>query len=241
MELARSFYTCQRHFPNSNLFSTKHFHQLIGIMDEVKVKKGASIYEEGDKANKWFYVKSGTVELSKTADDGKELTMSYALSGDFFGELKDDNRPTHALRAEAVEPCTIGAIHQEELQRLFFSDKEFAFELMNWMAYIQRSMQLRMRDLLFYGKFGALSSTLIRMINTYGFQDGPAIRVKMKLSHAQLAKMIGATRETVNRMLNQLRKDGIIEVEKNTMLIYDIEHLKNMSHCEGCPASICRL
>ncbi|MFP3490515.1 helix-turn-helix domain-containing protein, partial [Staphylococcus sp. SIMBA_130] len=81
---------------------------------------------------------------------------------------------------------------------------------------------------------GALASTLIRIANTYGIEEGDTIRMTTKFTNTEIADLIGATRETVNRMLNQLKKDHIIAYENGTIMIKDLEQLKAICHCEGC-------
>ena len=78
---------------------------------------------------------------------------------------------------------------------------------MKWMGIHHRITQTKFRDLMMYGKPGALTSTLIRLSNTYGqHQADDTILINKKITHTDLSNMIGATRESVNRMLSDLRK-----------------------------------
>ncbi|MNE86560.1 Anaerobic regulatory protein [compost metagenome] len=92
-----------------------------------------------------------------------------------------------------------------------------------------------------YGKPGALCSLLIRLSNTYGVPDGDEIRIEKKFNNSEMAELIGATRESVNRMLSDMRKDDLIYIEHGTIVIKDIEALRDVCKCESCPVQICRI
>ena len=93
-----------------------------------------------------------------------------------------------------------------------------------------------------FGKLGALCSTLIRLSNMYGVIRQDGILIQKKFTNTEIADMIGATRESVNRMLGKLRKDGIISIEKSgKIFIKDIQYLKDEIGCEDCPIEICNI
>src|SRR5690606_19192373 len=102
--------------------------------------------------------------------------------------------------------------------------------------------QTKFRDLMMFGKPGALCSTLIRLYNTYGEmrKDG-SVMIGKKLTNTELADMIGATRESVNRMLSDLKNAGAVSNENGYMVVKNIQYLKDICHCENCPVDICRI
>lgn len=226
---------------NTQSFSKNNFIKLEELMYEQQVKRGETIYWEGNESNHIYYLKSGAVKLTKSSDEGKDLVLYHFQAGDLFGELHDDSHPQNSFSAEAMTDCSLGIIQQKDLETILWQNGDLAIEFMKWMGYMQRFTQTKLRDLMFFGKHGALASTLIRIANTYGVEEGSSIRMTTKFTNTELADLIGATRETVNRMLNQLKKDKIIAYDGGAILIEDLDKLKAICHCEGCPKSICRL
>lgn len=226
---------------NTQSFASENFTKLKGVMYERHVPRGEKIYWEGEECQHIYFLKQGAVKLTKSSDEGKDLVLYYFQSGDLFGDLKDDVHITNSYTAEAISDCTLGVIQQKDLETLLWQNGDLAIDFMKWLGYMQRFLQTKLRDLLFFGKNGALASTLIRMSNTYGVSEGNKVRFTNRLTNSELGDLIGSTRETVNRMLNQLKREEIIDYEGGVITIRDIDRLKAICHCEGCPSSICRL
>lgn len=226
---------------NTVTFSSENFLKLKGIMYEHYVPKGSCVFWEGDPADKLYYLQSGAVRLKKMTDDGKDLALYYFREDDLFGEFDQTSNGLCTFSAEAISDCTIGIIQQQDLEVLLWQHGDLALDFMKWMGYMQRFTQLKLRDLMFYGKTGALASTLIRISNTYGKRHGNTIHIIERFTNTELASLIGATRETVNRMLGQMKKSKLISYEDGKIIILDLDSLKEICHCEECPAHICRL
>lgn len=233
----------ENNIQNSTAFSKKSLYILKAMMHVERVSKGSNLFNEGDPADSLYFLLEGTIRLTKGTDDGKDLALFYFQSGDLFGEFDHNHfsQSTRTFSAKAMRYCEVGVIKKEDLEVALCQNSDFGIEFINWMAYMQRFMQLKLRDLMFYGKMGALASTLIRIANTFGTRQKNSISITEKITNAELASMIGATRETVNRMLNQLRSDGIISLNKGSLVILNLERLKEICHCEDCPLNICRL
>ena len=100
---------------------------------------------------------------------------------------------------------------------------------------------MKLRDLLLYGKNGALAAILIRISNTYGINKNDKIVISKRFTNIELAKLIGATRETVSRLLTGFKQDGLIHYNYGNIEILNVNGLKEINQCENCPLEICRL
>lgn len=229
------------HFTNALLFSEQSQKALTSVMRWTKVRKGSWLFFEGDSIERLYFLKDGLVKLIKTADDGKEMALYYYQSGDFLGEFAGTRTGSYGFGAIAVRPTTVGIVLMDDLRRLIRENSGLALDLLEWNDYLRRLMQYKLRDLMFYGKEGALASTLIRMANSFGRVEGNVIRLSERFTNREIAEMIHATRETVNRMLRCLKQQGVIKEEQGRLTILDLAYLKEMCHCEGCPLEICRL
>ncbi|MFZ3577273.1 Crp/Fnr family transcriptional regulator [Virgibacillus sp. DJP39] len=226
---------------NTTHFSSTCFKKLQEIMYTEKYSSGSTIYWEGDPNENLYFLIEGNVKLTKLSEDGKDLTMYYFFPGDIFGEFDPHQKQISVFTAEAMDACVIGVIQQKDLEVLLWQNGDLAIEFTQWMSHMQHYTQLKVRDLLFHGKNGALASMLIRASNTYGVKTGSSIRITKKFTNNELANLIGATRETVNRMLSKFKRDQLIRYENGQIEILNLAELKNLCRCEECPLGICRL
>jgi CRP/FNR family transcriptional regulator len=210
-------------------------------MYETKFSEGTHLYWEGDPSDKFYFVKQGSVKITKSNDEGKLFILYMHLDGDLFGQIDGLQGSVHSNNAEVMENSVIGVIQNKDLEVLMWQHGSLAVEFMKWMGMMHRLTQTKLRDLMMFGKPGALCSLLIRLSNTYGNPRGNDILITKKLTNTDLADMIGATRESVNRMLGDLKKDDVIEQESGYLIIKNIEALREICQCENCPSNICRI
>ncbi|MBD2863143.1 MULTISPECIES: Crp/Fnr family transcriptional regulator [Paenibacillus] len=226
---------------NSSCFSPESMDKLKSIMYELKVEAGSCVYWEGDLADKLYYIKKGKVKCTKTNEDGKEFVLYLFREGDFMGQLDPYSDSRQSFTANATESCLIGVIQKSDLEALLWQQGDLALEFMKWMGLMHRTTQTKFRDLMLYGKPGALCSTMIRLANTFGKMTPEGILITEKMTNTDLADYIGAARESVNRMLGDWKREGIIDQRDGHLLIKNLAHLQDLCHCELCPKDICRL
>jgi CRP-like cAMP-binding protein len=225
----------------SNYLSNGNFARLEGVMHSSNVPEGAQLFSEGDYADKLFYVRKGQINITKVTEDGKELILYILQKGDFFGEFGGFEEIQHTLNATAMSACVIGVIDHKDLELLVYQYGDFAVDFMKWMGLMQRTTQSKFRDLLMFGKTGALASTLIRLVNSYGTEAEKGVRINIHLTNTDLANMVGTTRESVNRLLSTYKEDGVLSYERGQIVIHDVDYFKKIVCCPNCPAEICRI
>lgn len=222
-------------------FSPENLEKLKSIMYTKFVKADSYLFWDGDPADYLYYVKKGRVKITKTTDNGNKITLYLHYAGDMFGQIDPFQQSFQTFNAEVIEDAEFGIIQQKDLETLLWQHRDLAIEFMKWMGMTHRMTQTKFRDLLLYGKTGALCSLLIRLSNSYGVHSKNGIKIDMKFTNSEMAEMIGATRESVNRMLSDIRKEDAIIIENGTIVIKDIHYLRNICRCENCPKEICRL
>ncbi|TXK74124.1 Crp/Fnr family transcriptional regulator [Paenibacillus sp. N3.4] len=222
-------------------FSEENFARLQSIMYVKHIKKGDFLFWEGDLADKLYYVIQGGIRINKTADTGKSFILYLFQTGDLFGQIDPFQDSVQSFTAEATMDCEMGMIQRKDLEVLLWQHGDLAIEFMKWMGLMHRMTETKFRDLMMYGKPGALCSLLIRLNNSYGEPMGEDTLINYKINHTELADMIGATRESVNRMLSEMKKDDILAFHQGQIVIKNLEYLRDICHCENCPLEICRM
>ncbi|GFN33524.1 Crp/Fnr family transcriptional regulator [Paenibacillus xylaniclasticus] len=226
---------------NTECFSADSLSKLKQIMYESKASSGTFLFREGEKADKLYYIHSGRIKITKSSDEGRQFILYMYQEGDMFGQVDPFRQSTQVFNAEVIEDSIIGVIRQKDLEVLLWQNGDLAVEFMKWMGLVHRMTQTKFRDLMMFGKHGALCSLLIRLGNTYGMEHNGHIVITKTHTNTELADMIGATRESVNRMLSELRKIDAISIEQSRIVIKDLQYLRDICHCEGCPKDICRM
>lgn len=228
----------------SSVYSQPHLALIRELAEPVRLFAGDYLYQENDPADRLYFVNRGSLKVSKLLEDGSSATLSLHIPGDLFGEPDPFGRAVHQFESKALEDSEVGIVPQAELDKVIRTNGDFAVEYMGWMALMQRTAQSKLRDLLLHGKSGALCSLLLRLYNMYGTsgtnKETRAI-IGKRITNLEMAEMIGSTRESVNRILNELKDLGVISTERGRIVLNDPDYLRNICHCEDCPRAICRM
>ena len=209
----------------------------------IQVAKGGFIFREGERAENIFFVTSGAIQICKETESGKELTIRICGPNVIFGESSlFCNQNTHATTAKALQPSKLLVLSIDSLELLLTENPTLLVDYIQWVQIENTKNQTRLRDLVMHGKKGALYSTLIRLANTYGkIMENGDIFIDFTLTNTEIANLCGTSREMINRMLNDLKKQQTISFERSYITIHDFERLKREIDCENCPLNICRI
>ena len=229
-------------FANTNRLSDRTINQINECMVKRKYTKDTFLFLEQEKSNGLFYILEGLIKMTKTTEEGKELVLYVFQKGDLFGELGISAETKHRFNAKIAEDSLVGIISYQDIEEMISKNGETALEFFRWMGLMNQLLHSKLRDLMLYGKNGALCSTLIRLSHSYGRPELEGILVHKKITNSDLADLIGTSRETTNRLLSSLKKKRVIDYNKQgEIIIIDLDYLKQQCHCEECPVDVCRI
>lgn len=220
--------------------------QMVSIFKETgvikNIEKNEYLFREGDPVQGLYMVLSGKAKISKLSNDGNELTLRHAVAEDIAGELALlENKPKYLLSAQMIEEGKVAIISMNILMEKLRHNGTFAIELIQTMDEYARRDQTRFRDLVLYGKRGALYSTLIRLSNSYGCKSEEGVFIDTYMTDQKLAEFCGTSRESINRLMSKLKKEYVISTEKNYITIHRLDYLKEAINCADCPVSLCTI
>jgi len=217
--------------------------ELLHLADRRFIgEKNTFIFQEGMEAEEMYVILSGKVQISKITSDGRELSLRICGKNDICGELTlFTHSPKYLLSARVLEDAEIAAINKDVLEKEIFQNSSLALEFLKWMSDHFRKTQTKFRDLVLNGKKGALYSTLIRMTNSYGVEVQNGILIDLPLTNQELANFCGTSRESTNRILNELKKEQIISIKKSKIIIHNLQYLRDEIGCENCPKVYCSI
>ena len=187
------------------------------------------IYLPGDRAFGVHFLASGRVKVSKVTRDGKELTLAYRMPGEVFGETcLIDGGPREEM-AEAMENALITEVERSEFERLLQTHAVLGYRLTKILAQRRRDVEAKIENLIFKDVNSKLAELLLRLGVEYGVEDSRGTLVALKITHQEMANLIGSTRETVSLTLAQFKKKGLIQTEGRKVIIADREGLRALA------------
>ena len=174
------------------------------------LKKGQTIFSQGDAANAVFYVQKGKIRLTVISKRGKEATISLLGAGNFLGEeCIATIQPQRMATATALTPANVLRIERTEMIRVLHEEKLFSEVFVTYLLARNARIQEDLVDHLFNSSEKRLARALL-LLAQFGKEGAPETVIP-KLSQEALAEMIGTTRSRVSFFMNRFRKMGFIE------------------------------
>jgi CRP-like cAMP-binding protein len=192
-----------------------------------RFRRGEVLFHEGDPGDSLFVVASGAVKVVVPSEDGDEAILATLRRGDFLGELALLDGAPRSASAIALEPTETLALPREQFRALVASEPALREALLASLAGELRRLTTHVAELHFLDLTGRLAARLARLAEDDGerLADG-AIRLDAPLTQGDLAAMIGATRQSVNKLLGEFEADGLIRLESNSIVVPDLEALQ---------------
>jgi CRP/FNR family transcriptional regulator, cyclic AMP receptor protein len=175
----------------------------------VEYRRGESVFSQGDACEHVMYIQKGGVKLSVHSKTGREAVVAMLGPADFFGEGCLAGQPLRMNSATAITPSTILLVGKQKMVRLLHQHHAMSDLFIAYMLARNRRIEEDLIDQFFDFGEKRLARTLLLLAN-YG-QRGKPRQVVPRISQTTLAKMIGASRSTVNVILNNFKKLGFIE------------------------------
>jgi CRP/FNR family cyclic AMP-dependent transcriptional regulator len=192
-------------------------------------RKGDMVYFPGDSSRSVLVVARGRVTIKGITPDGKEYILAFVEEGELFGELAlVDDGPRNEF-AEAAEATQVLAISREELFWLIEQRPDVALQVTKLLGMRRKRIETRLRNLMFRSNRQRVAGVLVELLESHGRRNGQSWDIGIRLSHQELASLIGATRETVTIVLGQLQLEGFIRVQRRCITVLDRERLTNES------------
>jgi CRP-like cAMP-binding protein len=192
------------------------------------VKKRQPLYLTGEPSTNVYLLKQGRIKLTKTSPSGKEVTFEILGPGDILGELEVLDESPRLTSAEALDDALLCVMPREAFTQFLARHPAVTVTLTKLIGLRLRKLQSRVEDLVFRDVPARLAHFLLELSKTYGVSDGTSIRLRVKLTHQELANLIGCSRETVSTTLGQFREQGLIRTEDRAIVILKPDHLTQL-------------
>jgi CRP/FNR family transcriptional regulator, cyclic AMP receptor protein len=196
-----------------------------GIIN-VHLDRGERLFAEGDAGDKLYIILEGKIKLTKAAPDGRENLLSVHGPGEMFGELSLFDPIPRTSSATAVTSARLAGLAHDDLRTWLSSRPEVAMHLLQALAQRLRRINEVKADLVFTDVPGRVAKALLDLADRFGVLTPEGVQVNHDLTQEELAQLVGASRETVNKALADFTARGWIQLAAKSVLVTDTDRLR---------------
>lgn len=191
-----------------------------------KFRRGEVIFHQGDGGDSLQVLVEGGVKIVLPSEDGEEAIIATLKPGDFFGELAVLDGAPRSSTAIAIEPTTTLALPHDRFLALIAEDPQLVRALLKSLAAELRRLTGHVEELHFLDLRGRLSTRLARLARESDPDSRGRVTLDWPFTQSDLAAMVGGTRQSVNRLLSDLVDEGLLSIERDTLIITDLAALE---------------
>jgi CRP/FNR family cyclic AMP-dependent transcriptional regulator len=198
---------------------------LTAELRPVDFRSGHTVFAEGEPGDRLFIIISGKIKIGRRSPDGRDSLLTIMGPSDMFGELSIFDPGPRTSSATTITEVRAVSMDRETVRAWIADRPEIAEKMLRVLARRLRRTDHNLADLIFTDVPGRVAKQLLRLAQRFGTQEGDALRVSHDLTQEEIAQLVGASRETVNKALSDFAHRGWIRLEGKSVLICDCEHL----------------
>lgn len=202
------------------------FEALTSTMGEITLDRGSILFHEGDSGDQLYVVVDGKIKLGRHGSTGRENLLAILGPGQMFGELSLFDPGPRSTTATAVTKCTLRVLEHSELTPWLSGRPEVAKGLLGQLAARLRRANDVVSDLVFSDVPGRVAKALLDLASRFGERTDHGLVVHHELTQEELAQLVGASRETVNKALADFAARGWLRLEPRSVTILDLERVE---------------
>ena len=200
--------------------------ELRGMMSQTTLRRGEVLFNEGDSGDRLYILLTGKVKLGHTSVDGRENLLAVLGPGEVVGELTLFDPGPRSTTATAVATTELLALEHNQLMGFIDSHPTLAKDMLRALAVRLRRTNIALADLVFSDVPGRVAKALLDLAERFGGPTEDGIHVPHDLTQEELAQLVGASRETINKSLAEFVSRGWIRLEGRAVTLIDVERLK---------------
>lgn len=213
---------------NCNLFSQLSASDIAELESQSrmrKLKRGEPVYLPHEQADGVILVAQGRVKICHATPDGKQSILGFIDAGEIFGELALLGTERRDEYVETTEKSTLVLLPKQALQHVIRKYPDLVLGVTKLIGVRRQRVEKRLRNLLFRSNRERVIHLLLELSEKYGVQTENEISLNIRLSHQEMACIIGSTRETVTVVLGHLQKEELLKISRRRVIIMDLPKL----------------
>ena len=199
---------------------------LLTQMSPVRMERGDILFREGESGDSLYVIGEGKIKLGRSSSDGRENLVAILGPGEMFGELSLFDPGPRTMTATAVAETQLMGLGNDSLTGLLTGRPEVAKALLAALAKRLRRTNEHLADLVFTDVPGRVAKALLDLAERFGRPVDNGVMVSHDLTQEELAQLVGASRETVNKALADFATRGWLKLEARAVLLLDVDRLR---------------
>ncbi len=185
-----------------------------------KYKKGEVIIYEGEKGDAIYLINKGEVKVSLISDDGREITLTFLKEGDFFGEVGFFGDEKRTARVTARKDTEVIIYHRDDLLYSLIKNPETLLSIIKELTERIKKTDEKLSSFLFLDVSGRIARFFIEKAKNEGKVFGEYIYIPHNFKIKEIAEIIGCSRESVSRAINEMKKNGVLKFYSKGIFIH---------------------
>ena len=202
---------------------------LVTSMKSIDLGRGDALFHEGEPGDRLYVVREGKVKLGRRSNDGRENLLAVLGPGEMLGELSLFDPGPRTSTASAVVDAVVLELGHDQLLAWLQENPTVAIQLLQALARRLRRTNEALADLVFSDVPGRVAKALLDLSTRFGQPVEDGVRVAHDLTQEELAQLVGASRETVNKALADFASRGWVRRDGRAVVLLDLDRLERRS------------
>jgi CRP-like cAMP-binding protein len=191
---------------------------ILDLMHEKTLGKGATVFHQGDGGGGMYLLLSGSVKISRTGRDGRDVTVAVLHEGNFFGEMSLIDGQPRSASATTTQSTRLLVLDREHFQRYVLSQARIVAKMLRELSKRLRAADQTIENLALSSVHDRLFCLLGHLGRRSPLKDGKGL-IERAPTHQELAELVGSSRETVTRTLAAFEREGLIVIDRKRITL----------------------
>jgi len=203
--------------------------QVARLFNQVCYPRQAVIFFQAEKGDHFYIVKSGSVKIYRLTEDGREIILDVFATGDFFGEMALLDKDIRSATVQTREPTTLLVMRRTDFQEMIQRQPEIALNIISILSQRLRRANTTIENFAFGDARLRVIHAITKLGQSYGKSTKKGLRLDLRVTHQELASLVGTSRETVTRTLLEMQNEGLVSLEQRHLVIHNLEALEKIT------------
>lgn len=206
--------------------SDEDIRALMSVARRRTFRAGEVIFHRDDPGQVLYVIKEGKVKICLISPDGQEISLVVFGKGECFGELALLDGLPRSADAIALEKVECYTLQRSDFHNAIMKNPKIAIQVLEVLSKRLRSTDQQVEDLIFLDVYGRVAKKLLELAEAHGVSADGGTRIEIRLTQQELASMVGASRESVNKVMGYFTDKKIISADKHRITLHRAEDLK---------------
>ena len=199
---------------------------LTAVAKRRTFRSGEVIFHRDDPGQVLYMIKEGKVKICLISPDGQEISLAVLGAGEYFGEFALYDGLPRSADAIAIEKVECYTLQRSDFHKAIMKNPKIAIQVLEGLSKRLRNTDNMVEDLIFLDVYGRVAKKLLELSETHGVKVENGIRIDVRLTQQELASMVGASRESVNKVMGYFTDKGYISTDKHRVTLHRMNELK---------------